>query len=273
MRRLIPQPVIAVVAEFVSSSETHASLDSLFLYAGCPGDPPEGSKHVKALEWLRRTNRSEDADPLEALGRLVEQYMDRPTVGHEEYLVAFRSRLTETLARSGLQYTFGGTVTGGLGPATKSLEHYIRSRDLRSVSEEFERATKKAESEPREAASAAANILESICKHYIEDRALPMPAKQVLGELWAVVRKDLGFDPSQVADDDLRSVLSGLIQVVQGLAAFRTHASSAHGSGPRSYRIQPRHSRLVVHAAHSVALFILESWERRALDGRDATST
>lgn len=90
-----------------------------------------------------------------------------------------------------------------------------------------------------------------------------MPSKQVLTDLWNVVRKDLGFDPSQVADDDLKVVLVGLIQIVQGLGAFRTHASSAHGEGPKSYRLQPRHSRLAVHAAHTAALFVLESWENK----------
>ena len=87
-------------------------------------------------------------------------------------------------------------------------------------------------------------------------------------DLWAVVRKDLGFDPSQVADDDLRTILTGLIQVVQGLGAFRTHASSAHGAGPKSYRLEPRHSRLAVHAAHTAALFVLESWDKKAQRSR-----
>jgi hypothetical protein len=98
---------------------------------------------------------------------------------------------------------------------------------VQAITEEFERAANKASNEPREAVSAAANILEAICKHYITEEGLQMPAKQVLGDLWGVVRKDLGFDPGQVADDDLRGILAGLIQVVQGLAAFRTHASSA----------------------------------------------
>lgn len=66
---------------------------------------------------------------------------------------------------------------------------------------------------------------------------------------------------AQVADDDLRMLLSGLVHVVQGFAAFRTHASSAHGQ--EAYKMEPRHSRLVVHAADTVALFLLETWEER----------
>ena len=175
-----------------------------------------------------------------------------------------RGKLCNALAATGLQYRAGGTITTSLGAPTRTLQIFICDRDMRGISDEFERAANKADHEPREAVSAAANILESLCKHYIEDRGMTMPAKQTLSELWGVVRKDLGFDPSQVADDDLRTILTGLIQVVQGLGAFRTHASSAHGAGPKSYRLEPRHSRLAVHAAHTAALFLLETWDKKA---------
>jgi hypothetical protein len=273
MRRTIPQAVLAVVADHASTVETHATLDSLFLYAGCPGDPPEGSKHAKALAWLRATNAAPAGDPLRVLGKIIETYMDKPVQEGDwgfEATTTFRIRVTATLATASLQYRPGGVVTGSLAAPTRTLQSFIKDRDERAISEEFERAANKAESEPREAVSAAANILESLCKHYIEEEGLQMPAKQVLGDLWGIVRKDLGFDPSQVADDDLRGILAGLIQVVQGLAAFRTHASSAHGAGPKSYRLQPRHSRLAVHAAHSVALFMLESWEQKKAKRRAA---
>jgi hypothetical protein len=73
MRHLIPAPVIAAAAEVVIGRETHASLDSLFMHAGAPGDPPEGSKLVKAQEWLRRVNKVESLQPLQVLGSLIHQ--------------------------------------------------------------------------------------------------------------------------------------------------------------------------------------------------------
>lgn len=53
----IPSPLIALVSDLVAQAETHASLNSLFLYAEAVGEPPEGSKPVKAQEWLRNTNK------------------------------------------------------------------------------------------------------------------------------------------------------------------------------------------------------------------------
>lgn len=76
MRQQIPAPVVALVAEFAAEHETHATLDGLFMHAEAPGEPPEGSKHTKALEWLRRTNRDSSVDPLRVLGRIVEEWME-----------------------------------------------------------------------------------------------------------------------------------------------------------------------------------------------------
>ena len=56
MERKIPQPLVSVVADHISSVETHASLDNLFFYADAPGDAPEGSKHVKALGKVRTSS-------------------------------------------------------------------------------------------------------------------------------------------------------------------------------------------------------------------------
>lgn len=54
-----------------------------------------------------------------------------------------------------------------------------------------------------------------------------------------------------------------MFAVVSGIGALRTHASSAHGAGKRGYKLEPRHARLAVHSAHTLALFILESWEKK----------
>jgi hypothetical protein len=266
MRQEIPGPVLSVVADILSTAETHASLDSLFMYAEAPGDPPEGSKHVKALSWLRRVNKDTDVDPLKVLGRLIEGYMEAvpdPTSYFTKTTDERKDKLTRALALSELQYVKGGRVVGCLASPSITLEQSIRDRDLVSINEEFNRALRNVESSPREAVSAASNLLESICKTYIHDEKLEMPSKQDLQPVWSVVRKDLGLDPSRIEDRDLQEILSGMFAVVSGIGALRTHASTAHGSGRRSYTLEPRHARLAVHASHTIAMFLMESWDKK----------
>jgi hypothetical protein len=266
MRRPIPAPLLSVVAEIAARRESHASLDNLFIYAGAPGDPPPGSKSAKALAWLRQANKDESINPIGVLGRLIETYMEEsldPENTWDQYKLKDRARIAKVLAEGELQYVRGGKIVGALGTPSRTLEEFIRDRDTSSIDQEFNRALSNVEANQREAVSAASNILESVCKVYIEDEGLEMPAKQDLKPVWTLVRKHLGFDPSTVEEQDLQQMLSGLISIVEGIGALRTHASSAHGAGKKAYKLEPRHARLAVHSAHTVALFILESWRKK----------
>ena len=266
MRRIIPAPVLSVCADIAARRETHATLDSLFIYAGASGDPPQGSKPAKALEWLRITNKDESVQPLDVLGRLIENYMEAQldtSNSWDEDLFKGREKIAKILGQYELQYISGGKIIGALGTPSQTLENVIRERDVAAINLEFNRALLNVQSNPREAVSAASNILESLCKVYIEDEGLDKPAKQDLKPVWAIVRKHLGFDPSQIEDQDLQTILTGLISIVEGIGALRTHASSAHGAGRKSYKLEPRHARLAIHSAHTVALFVIESWKKK----------
>lgn len=272
MRKEIPAPIIAVLSDTLYNIESHAGLDNLFLYADAPGEPPEGSKPVKTQAWLRRINK-ESEFPLKVLGKLIETYMELPEeedntkvlwgvniVDHKQEL---KVKLQTVLDRCNLTYLTGGIISDGSSAPSKSLSELIKGRDIPSIEVEFNRALDNVNSEPREAVSAACNILESIFKIYIADENLPQPQKQDLQNVWKVVRADLGFDTKLVQDDDLKRVLSGILSIVDGIGAFRTHASSAHGEGRKTYKLKPRHARLAIHSAHTLALFVLETWDEK----------
>ena len=265
MKKIIPAPIIAVVSELVSEYETHATLDSLFMHAGAPGDPPPESKHAKAMAWLRIANKDEETNPLEILGLIIEGYMEEePNSDHDQWFEEKQKkvdRLRNALKKANLTYVQGGKIVGAHSIPVINLEQHIRKRNIESINLEFDRAISNIEASPREAISAACNILESIFKVYIEENGIDMPKKKDIKPTWSVVRDSLNFNPSKVEDRDLKEILSGLAGVVGGVGALRTHASSAHGAGKNMYKIAPRHARLAVHSAHTIALFVLESWE------------
>lgn len=266
MAERIPQPLIALVSELMGQWESHASMDNLFMYAGALGDPPEGSKSVKAQAWLRIVNR-DHPNPLEVLGRILEPYLEVEIDDFDINAQGKKDRfqkIEKILSNAGFQYIRGGHISQGASLPSKTLEEIIRHLDATSINEEFDRALRNVEANPKEAVSAACNILEAICRVYIEDtEGLDLPQKQDIQQLWSVVRKDLGFDPSLVEDQDLQKILSGLISTVAGIGSLRTHASSAHGAGRKSYRLEARHARLAIHAAHTVSAFIIESWQKK----------
>lgn len=270
---MIPSYVISAIADVVSQVETHASLNSLFMYADAPGDPPEGSKPVKALEWLRRINKESAEDAFSIMGRIIEKYLDNeedetPTIWiSQEQINKNRAgilKIRNALERAGLKYSQGGILSNGDGPATKALFDLIKGRNIQAIDFEFNRAATNIESNPREAVSAACNILESVFKVYIQEHAhLSMPAKQDIQSVWKIVKTDLGLDASKVEEQDLQTIVSGIMAVVNGIGALRTHASSAHGAGKNSYKLKPRHAKLAINSAHTIAAFVLETWDER----------
>lgn len=278
MTQKIPAPIIAILSEYLSILESHAALDNRFMYADAPGNPPEGSRSAKITAWLQRVNR-ESKEPLKVLGRLIESYMELPvpSADTDEWgnpslpvqnpsKIELKERLEVELNRYSLSYLIGGVITdGGLAPS-RSLAEIIKGRDIPAIEIEFERALKNLGSEPREAVSAACNILESVFKIYIQDEGLEMPKKQDLQGVWRVVRAHLGFRPEILEDNDLQRILTGVLSVVDGVGALRTHASSAHGQSRIIYNLEPRHARLAVNAAHTIVLFVLETWDKRKLN-------
>lgn len=88
-----------------------------------------------------------------------------------------------------------------------------------------------------------------------------MPNKKDLKNLFDVVRKSLKIQRESIEDEDLLRIIFRIITVVDGIASLRTHTSSAHGAGIKQYNLKPRHTRLAIHSAHTIGLYILESWK------------
>jgi len=262
----IPPSIIGTIAPILDAQYTHSQLNALFMHAGFPGDSPDGNKTQKCLMWLRRGN-AERPDPLRMLGVLIGELMDsEPTKWQAERYKESdpRERIRTALEKEQLSYQRGGYIIGAqLSGPSKSLVEMLKTDGLAVIEVEYQRAYATIGSDPGAAITAASAILEAVCKYYLDTEKVLLPNKQSIGPLWTEVAKHLGLSPGQLADDDLKQILSGLFSVVNGIGALRTHEGSAHGHGVKVYKITARHARLAVHAAHTMAVFILETWTAR----------
>lgn len=81
--------------------------------------------------------------------------------------------------------------------------------------------------------------------------------------------KVLQLTPSGVpndapAADTIRKILGSLSSVVAGTAELRNAYGTGHGKGPGQAGLQPRHARLVVGAASTLAMFLFETFEHHS---------
>jgi hypothetical protein len=260
-----PRSLATTVGEVIGQYYFHHdTIDSLFYEAGASGDVPAGSCRKKVAEWLVREGAADPSEALTILGKVIQEFMDGDTPGNAHDKAKDKARLESALARHGLQYGFGGRIYGAAVTApSRSLGEKLRECSIPELEEEFDRAHRAVDADPPAAITAACAIIETLCKVYIQQNGLTLPTTQTVKPLWSVVAKHLKLAPESIEDDDLKRVLAGLSTIIDGIGAFRTHAGSAHGHGKRPYRALPRHARLVVHAAHTVCLFVMETWQER----------
>jgi hypothetical protein len=264
--KTLPNALLSIVADVLAENYSHVDLDSHFADCGFPGEPPAGSKPVKCKTWLRQANAA-GMNTVAMTGRLLEGIMDRIPLPDEVYIRGPRpkDRLEMQMKADGFVYKRGGRLMSvNANLVAQTLENAISSRDLTGVQEEFERIAANVDKDPAAAATASCALLESMFKMYLADEQITLPADESILPLWKLVRNQLKLNATDVHDDNLKKILSGISSIVDGIAGLRTRRGSAHGHDARKgYRIESRHARLASQAAFTLGMFFLETVETR----------
>lgn len=278
MDEKIPSPVIGVLSEIFSDHYTHADIDRLLAYADAPEESPGGNKVQKTVDWMRAINKRSPS-PLKILGLLLEDILEKPgwdpssadnwmSTEEPEWSVKLKDqqeRIRKTLSRSGLIYSVGGRVCTASATPTASLDDMVLHRGLSAVEVEMKRAIKQVGDDPNAAAQYAGNVLEATFKMYLKKKEIVYNENAgTLNELWRLTCDDLGINPKDLEEKDLKKIASGLGSIVDGTMYLRNKRSGAHGRTEEEHTataIRPRHARLVIHSAHTLAAYVLECLE------------
>lgn len=275
MKTKIPAATIGLLSQILPDYYTHNDIDGLFLTASAPENIPEGSKSSKVLTWLRSIN-AESKSPLEILGVIIGDFMDKEPYNsnpfdkssEDEYakkLNDAQAKIIETLAKDGLSYSRGGHISKGGSIPTLSLQENVEKRGLSAVEIEIKRALNNVESDPLSAVHNAGSVLEAALKAYLGHFQVTYKEdSDTLSSLWQKVVAHIGISPKEMDNKDLKKIASGLYNIVEGTMHLRNKKSSAHGRSEEQTKqisIRPRHARLAIHSAHTVAAYVLELLE------------
>ena len=265
----IPTAIIGLLSQIFPDRYTQAGVDSLFLTAGAPEPIPDGSKATKVQAWLRQTN-VRSPEPLKVLGAILDDFMEMQVDNRAFWststddtakLEAEKVRVRETLARDGLTYLRGGAIAKGGAVPTLSLNESVKKHGLTSVDIEIKRAFTMIEKDPHAAAQYAGNVLEATLKAYLDHKQVAYKSSEALADLWKLAAAQIGLRAADWDNKDLKKIASGLHSIVDGIAHLRNTKSGAHGRSEeqrQSINIKPRHARLAIHSAHTVAAYVLE---------------
>jgi hypothetical protein len=213
-------------------------------------------------------------EPEKVLPRIIEAAADpRDFSNDPPRHTAVLDHLNRVLRYDGFELQQQGVrvrlvVAGHSTPVVEQLSGMVETISFDTVQRDLDRALASIEADPEDAITAACSTIESVCRSVLIELGEPLPAKKDVQGLFNAVKGPLGLSPDRSDLDpliagDVRTTLSGLATVIQGVGALRTHAGDAHGRERGYARVDARIGRLSIHAASTVALFLIETWQRK----------
>jgi Abortive infection C-terminus len=147
----------------------------------------------------------------------------------------------------------------GVAPITAVIEAF----DPDNVHAAWQKALDRRATDPEGAITAARTLIETVCKHILDDMKAPYPADADPAKLWALVAEKLNLAPQQQQEAVFKAILGNCQSVVNNLAAIRNRVGDAHGQGRRPVKPKPRHAELAVNLAGTMASFLISTWQER----------
>lgn len=146
-------------------------------------------------------------------------------------------------------------------PSDEKVSATLEKFDSESVHRVWVKALDRRETDPEGAITLARTLLETVCKHILDDRGVGYPNDLDLPGLYKLAANTLNWAPSQHSEQVFKQILGGCTAVVEGLGALRNRLSDAHGQGKKPVKPAARHAELAVNLAGAVAMFLIATHE------------
>jgi len=127
------------------------------------------------------------------------------------------------------------------------------------IGNEWEKALERRATDPEAAITSARTLLETVCKHILDETSTPYADDGDLPKLYRETAKALNLSPDQHTEDQFKQILGGGMSVVNGLSSLRNRLSDSHGRGTRHIKPSQRHAALCINMAGTIAEFLIET--------------
>jgi len=149
-------------------------------------------------------------------------------------------------------------------PADDDISAILVNFDAEHVHIAWQKALERRNEDPEAAITMARTLIESVCKHILDEAGVSHSDKDDLPKLYKETAKQLNMAPEQHQEEVFKQILGGCQNVIQGLGTLRNKLSDAHGKGKKAVKPSARHAALAVNLAGSMAAFLVAAWEERS---------
>jgi Abortive infection C-terminus len=149
-------------------------------------------------------------------------------------------------------------------PADDDISIILVNFDAEHVHIAWQKALERRNEDPEAAITMARTLIESVCKHILDEAGVAHSDKDDLPKLYKETAKQLNMAPEQHQEEVFKQILGGCQTVIQGLGTLRNKLSDAHGKDKKAVKPSARHAALAVNLAGSMAAFLVAAWEERS---------
>ncbi|MCM3443277.1 MULTISPECIES: abortive infection family protein [Metabacillus] len=127
----------------------------------------------------------------------------------------------------------------------------------------WKKALSRKEEDPEGAITTARSLLESVCKHILEESGVTVDEKWEMPKLYKETQLILNLSPDGYTEQIFKQILSGCSSIVNGVASLRNKLSDAHGRGTNVIVPDKKHAKMTVNLSGTIAEFLLTTWEEQ----------
>lgn len=233
-------------------------------------EPPVGGQRRSLVEQYYRTIDWRDLSQATAVLRVFESELlklDLEAAGsaqNADWARRTAKDLRVYLSRDGIREDSGRLLLAGHA----SLHDALTSVDAPELHRQIDRMRTAVDSDPGLAIGTAKELVETVCKTILSERGTPAQPGWDLPRLVKEARQLLTLLPDDIDDSakgsaSIKRLLSNLGTLVNGLAELRNLYGTGHGKHGKAKGVHPRHARLAVGAAATLATFLLETHDER----------
>jgi len=168
------------------------------------------------------------------------------------------------LGKDGLQWINGQITTSAGLPLLSTIKKTAVVFDAKHMADQIRRMELAIESDPALAIGTAKELIETCCKTILAERGKPTTGTPDMTTLTKETLKELRLVPDGIPDaargsDVIKRLLSNLGTIGNGLAELRGMYGTGHGKHGKATGLMPRHAKLAVGAATTLATFLFET--------------
>lgn len=153
-------------------------------------------------------------------------------------------------------------------PGVQAAREVLSGGNVTYVAQQITRMEAAVQSDPSLAIGTAKELIETCCRTILSERGVSIPANPKILELVSLTSRELDLAPANIpnganAAATLKRLLGNLATITQAVAELRNEFGTGHGKEASAATLAPRHAKLAVGAASTLAVFLVETHRDR----------